>query len=95
MRRTYKKKKEAVTIPVVVLKTRNCYNAFSPMVDGCAVTAVTIDQALAKIREALEFHLEGERLVKHRRPIATSRALKMAFEDYGTEAVYASIRVSA
>lgn len=88
-------KKEMTMLPVVVLKTRNCYNAFSPTVDGCAVTAPTIDKALTKIQEALEFHLEGERLVKHRRRMATRKALKMAFEDYGTDAVYASVRVSA
>lgn len=87
--------KQSRAIPVVVLKTRNCYNAFSPVVDGCAVTAKTIDEALTRIREALEFHLEGERLVKHRRSTATRKALKMAFEDYGTEAVYASVRVPA
>lgn len=88
-------KKQPATIPVVVLKTRNCYNAFSPQVDGCVVTAKTIDSALGKIREALEFHFEGEHLVKHKRSPSTRKALGMAFANYGTDAVYASILVSA
>lgn len=88
-------KMAAATIPVVVLKTRNCYNAFSPLVDGCAVTAKTIDSALSQMKEALEFHFEGERLVKHKRMPSARRSLRMAFEDYGTDAVYAAIRVPA
>lgn len=95
MRKVGTRKKELATVPVVIVNARNCYNAFSPVVDGCAVTSKTIDQALAKIREALEFHLEGEHLVKHRRPMSTRRSLRMAFKDYGTEAVYASISIPA
>lgn len=85
---------QVCSIPVVVLKTRNCYNAFSPQVDGCALTAKTIDGALRKMREALEFHFEGERLVKHYRR-SVRKVLAEAFADYGTDAVYASLRISA
>ena len=87
-------KRQFVSIPAVILKTKNGYNAFSPVVDGCVATAKTLDQIIVQYREAIEFHLEGERLVKHK-AIRTAKILKEAFADYGTDAVYASIRVSA
>jgi len=86
------KKKQGTPIPVVILKTESGYNAFSPAVDGCVATARTVDGALKRIKEALEFHFEGERLVKNRRKRACA-VLRDAFEDYGTDAVYASIDV--
>jgi predicted RNase H-like HicB family nuclease len=84
--------KNSITIPVVILKTKTGYNAFSPVVDGCAATAKTVDTALKRIKEALEFHFEGERLVKHRKKNAYA-ALKETFADYGTDALYAAIDV--
>jgi predicted RNase H-like HicB family nuclease len=87
-------KKNTITVPVVVLKTKTGYNAFSPVVDGCAATAKSVDAALKRIKEALEFHLEGERLVKHRLKNAHA-TLKETFVDYGTDAVYAAIDVAA
>ncbi len=83
-------KKNAVAMPVVILKTPTGYNAFSPEVDGCVATAKTIDTALRRIKEALEFHLEGELLVKNRRKKACA-ILKDTFDDYGTDAFYASV----
>jgi predicted RNase H-like HicB family nuclease len=85
-------KKNAVSIPVVVLRTNTGYNAFSPIVDGCAVTAKTVDSALKQMKEALEFHFEGEMLVKSRKKKAHA-VLKDSFADYGTDAVYASLLV--
>jgi predicted RNase H-like HicB family nuclease len=85
-------KKRLTAIPVVILKTESGYNAFSPVVDGCVATARTVDGALKRIKEALEFHLVGERLVKNRRKRACA-VLRDAFDDYGTDAVYASIDI--
>jgi predicted RNase H-like HicB family nuclease len=87
-------KKKTVSVPVIVLKTRTGYNAFSPVVDGCVATAKTVDAALKQIKEALEFHLEGELLVKSRKRTAHA-VLKDSFADYGTDAVYASVLVPA
>jgi predicted RNase H-like HicB family nuclease len=86
-------RKDPITVPVVVLKTRTGYNAFSPAIDGCVATAKTVDTALKRIKQALEFHLEVERLMKHRRRKARG-VLKDAFADYGTDAVYASVDVT-
>jgi predicted RNase H-like HicB family nuclease len=85
-------KKRHAPIPVVILKTRTGYNAFSPAVDGCVATAKTVDGALRRIKEALAFHLEGEMLVRKRGK--TSHAtLRESFDDYGTDALYASVEV--
>jgi predicted RNA binding protein YcfA (HicA-like mRNA interferase family)/predicted RNase H-like HicB family nuclease len=85
-------KKKVVAVPVVVLRTRTGYSAFSPSVDGCVTTAKTVDAALRQIKETLEFHLEGELLVKNRKKKAHA-VLKDSFTDYGTDAVYASLLV--
>jgi predicted RNase H-like HicB family nuclease len=85
-------KKKRQTIPVVILRTNTGYNAFSPIVDGCVATAKTVDTALKRIGEALQYHLEGEMLMKNRRK-RTETVLKETFDDYGTDAVYASIHV--
>ena len=85
-------KKNQTAIPVVILKTKTGYNAFSPAVDGCVATAKTVDSALKRIKEALEFHLKGEMLVRKRRKTAQA-TLRESFDDYGTDALYASIEV--
>jgi predicted RNase H-like HicB family nuclease len=82
------------TIPVVILKTKTGYNAFSPFVDGCVTTAKTVDGALKRIKEALAFHLEGEMLVRKRRKTVQA-ALRELFQDYGPDALYASVEVGA
>ena len=87
-------KKQNRTLPVVILKTATGYNAFSPEIDGCVATAKTVDKVLKQYKEAVQFHLEGELLVKSRRR-KTHVVLKDAFADYGTDALYASIDVSA
>lgn len=85
-------KRKQTAVPVVILKTETGYNAFSPTIDGCVVTAKTVDSALKRIKEALVFHLEGEMLVRKRRKAALA-TLRESFDDYGTDALYASIEV--
>jgi len=88
------KENKSKAVPVVVLRTGTGYNAFSPAVDGCVVTAKTIDGALKRMKEALAFHFEGEALLRKRGkpPLST---LRESFDDYGTDALYASIEVGA
>ena len=93
-RRNGQMKRKVISVPVVVLKTNTGYNAFSPSVDGCVATAKTVDAALKRIKEALEFHLEGELLVKSSKKKAHT-VLKDVFADYGTDAVYASLLILA
>jgi len=68
--------KKTVLIPIVVLKTRTGFNAFSPVVDGCVVTEKTMAKTFERMREALEFHFEGEHLVKQFREPKTLEALR-------------------
>jgi predicted RNase H-like HicB family nuclease len=81
-------------IPVIILKTKNCFSAHSPSIDGCVATGKTIDSVIKRFKSALEFHLEGEKLVKNNRRKA-SKLLKDAFSDYGTDAVYATLEIAA
>lgn len=81
-------------IPVVILKTRSGYSAHSPVVDGCVATGKTIDKTLRTFKEAVAFHLEGERLLKSsKRKLRAT--LRDSFDNYGTEAIYATIIVAA
>ncbi|MCC6126166.1 MAG: type II toxin-antitoxin system HicB family antitoxin [Pirellulales bacterium] len=85
-------KRANLTLPVIILKTATGYNAFSPEIDGCVASAKSVDTVLKQYKEAVQFHLEGEMLVKSRRR-KSHTVLKDVFDDYGTEAVYASIDV--
>lgn len=87
-------KRNRTAIPVVILKTGTGYNAFSPAVDGCVATAKTVDGALKRIKEALAFHLEGEMLLRKRKK-TTQATLRESFDDYGTDALYASVEVGS
>jgi predicted RNase H-like HicB family nuclease len=55
-------------------------------VDGCVITAKTVNSALRQMKEALELHFEGELLVKSRKKNAHA-VLKNSFADYGTDTV--------
>lgn len=87
--------KKFIFIPVVVLRTRTGFNAFSPVVDGCVVSDKTIDKALERMKEALEFHFEGLQLAKQMGTKNTEKVLKNTFEKYGEDAVYASLKIAA
>ena len=88
-------KKQIISIPIVILKTRTGYSAFSPLIEGCAATDKTIDKTLKRMKSALVFHLEGLSLLKKFKNGRTERALRKSISDYGTEAVYATVQVAA
>jgi predicted RNase H-like HicB family nuclease len=46
---------------VVIERGKRNYGAYVPDVPGCVAVGDTVQEALANIREALEFHLEGMR----------------------------------
>ena len=87
--------KKIIIVPVIVLRTKTGYNAFSPVVDGCAVTDRTMDKTLKRMREALEFHFEGEHLLKQFKEPKAVEVLRNSFDDYGTDAIYASLQIAA
>ncbi|OFZ79222.1 MAG: hypothetical protein A2583_01030 [Bdellovibrionales bacterium RIFOXYD1_FULL_53_11] len=86
--------KKFIFIPVVILKTRTGFNAFSPVVDGCVVSDKTIDKTLERMKETLEFHFEGLQLIKQI-GTNTGKVLRGSFEKYGEDAVYASLKIAA
>ena len=46
---------------VVIEETKTGYSAFSPDLDGCVATGETKEEVETRMREAIEFHLEGLR----------------------------------
>jgi len=46
---------------IIIEKAQNNYSAYAPDVPGCAATGATIEETIAQITEALEFHFEGLR----------------------------------
>ena len=50
MRRTY---------AIVIEDAGDNFSAYAPDVPGCAATGATVEETIAQLREALEFHFEG------------------------------------
>jgi len=46
---------------VIVEKSENNYGAWAPDLPGCVTTGQTVEETLANMREAIEFHLDGMR----------------------------------
>lgn len=81
-------------IPVVILKTKTGYSAHSPVVDGCIATGKTVDGTIKNFKSALEYHLEGEKLVKHFRK-KPFKILRDVFSEFDTDAIYATVEIAA
>ncbi len=46
---------------VIYEKTGTGFSAYVPDLPGCVATAATLEETKAKMREAVEFHLDGMR----------------------------------
>ena len=44
---------------IVIEKTKTGFSAYSPDVDGCIATGKTKQEVEKRMREAMEFHLQG------------------------------------
>lgn len=44
---------------IIIEKANSNYAAYAPDVPGCAATGETVEETLAQMRSALEFHFEG------------------------------------
>ena len=44
---------------VVIEKAKGNYSAYSPDLPGCVATGVTIEKTLRRMRDAIQFHIEG------------------------------------
>jgi len=45
--------------PVIIEKADGNYSAYSPDLPGCVATGQTVKETLLRMREAIEFHVEG------------------------------------
>jgi predicted RNase H-like HicB family nuclease len=59
---------------VIIERGENNYSAYSPDLPGCVTTGKTPKETLAKMRDAMEFHLEGLRSEGQAIPIPKSIA---------------------
>jgi len=81
-------------IPVVITKSKNCFNASSPKVIGCVATDTTVEKVLAKYSRAVAFHLKHDKratdkLSQARGHVSISRYIK----EHGTKSFYTFIEV--
>ncbi len=44
---------------IVIEETKTGYSAYSPDLEGCIATGATREEVEEKMKEAIEFHLEG------------------------------------
>ncbi len=44
---------------VVIEKAGENYSAYCPDLPGCVATGKTIEETISRVRDAIEFHLEG------------------------------------
>jgi predicted RNase H-like HicB family nuclease len=51
--------KKVIRYPIIIEKAQNNYSAYSPDLPGCVATGATIDETLARMKEAIQFHIEG------------------------------------
>jgi predicted RNase H-like HicB family nuclease len=57
---------------VIIERGENNYGAYVPDLPGCVSTGATVEEVERNIREAIDFHLEGMRLVGEPIPEATT-----------------------
>jgi predicted RNase H-like HicB family nuclease len=60
---------------VILEETQTGYSSYAPDLPGCAATGKTIDELRERMREAVEFHVEGLRLEGMQVPPPSSKAL--------------------
>lgn len=58
---------------IVIEKGDANYSAYSPDVPGCIASGTSVEETLANIRSALEFHLEG--MAEHGDPLPVPQTL--------------------
>jgi len=51
--------KKVFKYPVIIEKANGNYSAYSPDLPGCVSTGATLEETLSRMRDAIQFHLEG------------------------------------
>ena len=65
---------------IVIEKAISNYSAYSPDLPGCVATGRTRAQVLKKMRDAIQFHLDGLREDAAKIPMPTSTAEYVSVE---------------
>ena len=63
---------------VVIEKSETGFSAYSPDVSGCIATGKTLDETVANMRSALQFHLQG--LLEDGETVPKSRGVQSYIE---------------
>ena len=45
--------------PVIIEKANGNYSAYSPDLPGCVATGPTVKETLLRMKDAIQFHIEG------------------------------------
>lgn len=59
---------------VIIEKANDNYSAYSPDLPGCVATGITIERTLIRMKEAIQFHIEGLKTEGLAIPEPSSRA---------------------
>ena len=51
--------KKVVKYLVIIEKADSNFSAYSPDLPGCVATGITIKETLSRMRDAIQFHIEG------------------------------------
>lgn len=51
--------KKVFKYPVIIEKADGNYSAYSPDLPGCVATGSTIEETILRMRDAIQFHIEG------------------------------------
>jgi predicted RNase H-like HicB family nuclease len=51
--------KKVFKYPVIIEKANGNYSAYNPDLPGCVSTGATIEETLSRMRDAIQFHIEG------------------------------------
>jgi len=62
------KEKEVIKYPVIIEKAQGNFSAYSPDLPGCVATGSTIEVTLARMKEAILFHIQGLKKEGHAIP---------------------------
>lgn len=51
--------KKVFKYPVIIEKAESNYSAYSPDLPGCVSTGATIKETLSRMKDAIQFHIDG------------------------------------
>jgi Uncharacterized conserved protein len=71
---------------IIIEKTKTGYSAYAPDLPGCIATGKTLDVVRRRMREAVEFHIDGLRQEGMSVPKPTSAAMFFELGPSGTVA---------